>query len=74
MMNGGGSSFLFRKAFSASCERGTEGVVTGRVRSLSSRSGCRLCAGPRIAEVPLQALKSAVAVVLLRRGGGCWFE
>ena len=41
----GGSYFLFRKAFSASCERGTEGVVTGRVRSLSSRSGRRLCAG-----------------------------
>ena len=35
----GGSSFLFRKAFSASCERGTEGVVTDRVRSESSRSG-----------------------------------
>ena len=27
----GGSSFLFRKAISASCERGMEGVVTGRV-------------------------------------------
>ena len=39
-----GSPFLFRKAFSASCERGTEGVVTDRVRSESSRSG-RLCAG-----------------------------
>ena len=65
-----GSSFLFRKAFSASCERGTEGVVTDRVRSESSRSGQALC-WPSIAEVPLQALKSAVAVVLLRRGGGC---
>ena len=73
MMNGGGSSFLFRKAFSASCERGTEGVVTDRVRSESSRSGQALC-WPSIAEVPLQALKSAVAVVLLRRGGGCRFE
>ena len=34
---GRGSSFLFRKAFSASCERGTDGVVTDRVRSESSR-------------------------------------
>ena len=50
-----GSSFLFRKAFSASCERGTEGVVTDRVRSESSRSGQALC-WPSIAEVPLQAL------------------
>ena len=73
MMNGGGSSFLFRKAFSPSCERGTEGVVTDRVRSESSRSGQALC-WPSIAEVPLQALKSAVAVVLLRRGGGCRFH
>ena len=57
----GGSSFLFRKAFSASCERVTEGVVTDRVRSESSRSGQALC-WPSIAEVPLQALKAAVAV------------
>ena len=44
-------------------EIGTEGVVTGRVRSLSSRSGqaSRL---PRIAGVPLQGLKSAAAFVL----------
>ena len=69
----GGSSFLFRKAFSASCERGTEGVVTDRVRSESSRSEQALCC-PSIAEVPLQALKSAIAVVLLQRGGGCRFE
>ena len=69
----GGSSFLFRKAFSASCERGTEGVVTDRVCSESSRSGQALC-WPSIAEVPLQALKSAVVVVLLRRGGGCRSE
>ena len=47
----GGSSFLFRKAFSASCERGTERVVTGRVRSESSRSGQALC-WPSDAEVP----------------------
>ena len=52
-----GSSFLFRKAFSASCERGTEGVVTDGARSESSRSGQALC-WPSIAEVPLQALKS----------------
>ena len=69
----GGSSFLFRKAFFASCERGTERVVTDRVCSESSRSGQALC-WPSIAKVPLQALKSAVAVVLLRRGGGCRFE
>ena len=72
-MINGGVFFPVRKAFSASCERGTEGVVTGRVRSESSRSGQALC-WPSIAEVPLQALKSAVALVLLRRGGGCRFE
>ena len=43
MMNGG-VFFPLRKAFSASCKSGTEGVVTDRVRSESSRSG-RLCAG-----------------------------
>ena len=72
MMNGE-VFFPVRKAFSASCDRGTEGVVTDRVRSESSRSGQALC-WPSIAEVPLQALKSAVALVLLRRGGGCRFE
>ena len=40
------------------CGVRTEGVVTGRVRSLSSRSG-RL---PRIAEIPLQGLTSTVAL------------
>ena len=34
-----------------SCEGGTEGVVTGRVRSVSSRSGQALC-WPNVAEVP----------------------
>ena len=34
-----------------SCERGTEGVVTGRVHSESSRSGQALC-WPNVAEVP----------------------
>ena len=33
-----------------SCEGGTEGVVTGRVRSESSRSGQALC-WPNVAEV-----------------------
>ena len=45
------------------CEVRTEGVVTGRVRSLSSRSGQTLC-WPRIAEIPLHGLTSAVALVL----------
>ena len=45
------------------CEVRTEGVVTGRVRSLSSRSGQALC-WPRIAEIPLQELTSAVELVL----------
>ena len=58
-----GSSFPSEKAFSASCERGTEGVVTDRVRSEPSRSGQALC-WPRIAEIPLQGLTSAVALVL----------
>ena len=39
------------------------GVVTGRVRSVLSRSGQALC-WPSVSEVPLQALKSAVALVL----------
>ena len=37
--------------------------MTGRVRSVSSRSGQALC-WPSVAEVPLQALKSAAALVL----------
>ena len=45
------------------CEVLTEGVVTGRVRSLSSRSGHALC-WLRIAEIPLQGLTSALALVL----------
>ena len=43
-------------------EGGTEGVVIGRVRSLSSPSGQALC-WPRIAEIPLQDLTSAVVLV-----------
>ena len=52
-----------------SCERGTEGVVTGHVRSVSSRSRQALC-WPSVAEVPLKALKSAVALVLCMFSGG----
>ena len=39
----GGIFFPVRKVFSASCERGTEGVVKDRVRS--HRDPGRLCAG-----------------------------
>ena len=52
-----------------SCEKGTEGVVTGRVRSVSSRSGQAL-GWPSVAEVPLQALNSALALVLCICAGG----
>ena len=45
------------------CEVRTEGVVTARVRSLSSRSGQALC-WPRIAGIPLQRLTSAVVLLL----------
>ena len=45
------------------------GVVTGRVRSVSSRSGQAFC-WPSVAEVPLQALKSAVVLVLCLCAGG----
>ena len=45
------------------CEARTKGVVTDHPRSLSSRSGQALC-WPRIAEIPLQGLTSAVALVL----------
>ena len=45
------------------CEVQTEGVVTGRVRSLSSRFGRALC-WPRIAEIPLQRLTLTAALVL----------
>ena len=43
--------------------------MTGRVRSVSSRSGKALC-WPSDAEVPLQALKLAVALVLCICAGG----
>ena len=43
--------------------------MTGRVRSVSSRSEQSLC-WPSVAEVPLQALKSAVALVLCIGAGG----
>ena len=39
------------RSHAKSCEGGTEGVVTGRVRSESSRSGQALC-WPNVAEVP----------------------
>ena len=42
--------------------------MTGRVRSLSSRSGQAPC-WPRIAEVPLQGLQSVGAFVLCTRAG-----
>ena len=50
------------------CEARTEGVMTGRVRSLSSRSGQALCS-PRIAVIPLQGLMSAVTLVLCTHTG-----
>ena len=43
--------------------------MTGRVRSVSSRSGQSLC-WPSVAEVPLQALKSAVPLILCTDAGG----
>ena len=51
-----------------SCVVRTEGVVTGRICSLSSRSGQPLC-WLRIAEIPLQGLPSAVALVLCIHAG-----
>ena len=48
------------------CEARTEGAVTGRVRSLSSRSWHRLFAGQ---EIPLQGLTSAEALVLCTHTG-----
>ena len=66
---GGISEFERTKGGRKSCERGTEGVVTGRVRSVSSRSGQALC-WPSVADVPLQALKSAAALVLCLCAGG----
>ena len=50
------------------CEVRTDEVVAGRNRSLSSRSGQALC-WPRIAEIPLQELTSAVALLLCIRTG-----
>ena len=44
-------------------------MVTDRVRSVSLRSGQALC-WPSVAEVPLQALKSAVELVLCICAGG----
>ena len=43
--------------------------MTGRVRPVSSRSGQTLC-WPSVAKVPLQALKSAAALVLCLCAGG----
>ena len=42
--------------------------MAGRVRSLSSLSGQTLC-WPRIAEIPLQGLKSAEAFLFCTRAG-----
>ena len=61
--------FEWGKRGRKSCEGGTEGVVTGRVRSVSSRSEQSLC-WSSVAEVPLQALKSAVVLVLCIGAGG----
>ena len=60
---GGISEFEWDERGRKSCEKRTEEVVTGRVRSVSSRSGQSLC-WSSVAEVPLQALKSAVELVL----------
>ena len=60
---GGISVFKRNEKGDRSCEKGTEGVVTGRVRSVSSQSGQALC-WSSVAEVPSQALKSAAALVL----------
>ena len=56
------------KSWQVAREGRTEGVVSGRVRSLSSRSGQASC-WPRIAEVSLQGLNSAGAVVSGTRAG-----
>ena len=48
---GGEGVFKRDERGAQSCEGGTEGVVTGRVRSESSRSGQALC-WPNVAEVP----------------------
>ena len=49
-------------------EQGTEGVVTGRVRSESSRTGQAL-GWPGLAGLPFQGLNSAVALVLCDGAG-----
>ena len=56
------------KRWRIGCEVRMEGVVTGRVRSLSSRSGQASCLS-KIAEVLLEGLKSAAAVVLCTCAG-----
>ena len=48
---GGVGAFKRDERGAQSCEGGTEGVVTCRVRSESSRSGQALC-WPNVAEVP----------------------
>ena len=68
---GGVSVFKWEERW-AQVMRGRDGVVvTGRVHSVSSRSGQSLC-WPSVAGVPLQALKSALALVL--RIGARGFE
>ena len=52
-----------------SSEQGTEGVVTGRVRSESSRTGQAL-GWPGLAGVPFQELNSASVLVLCNGAGG----
>ena len=56
------------KCWRIDCEVRTEGMVTGRVRSLFLRSGQAPC-WPRIAEVSLQGLKSPEVIVLCTRAG-----
>ena len=52
-----------------SCERGTEGILIGRIRSGSSRTGQAL-GWPGLAGLPFQGLNSAVALVLCDGAGG----
>ena len=57
------------KGWWVDCEIRTEEVVTGRVRSFTSRSGQALC-WSRIAEIPLQGLKSAEEFTCVMHS--CW--
>ena len=55
--------FKWDKKLAYTLGRRTEGVVTGRVRLLSSRSRQAVC-WPRFAEISLQGFTSAFALVL----------